>query len=189
MIERYYNVRYIYEGKSIAMHASLKHCLLCVFLICFMWSFEAEAEELREMTLSQAIETAQKDASTWTQFDARAEMAQAKYKEVESHWWPIVSIDSSLMFWTDVAELEVIDKEEIQTNLTNSLAEASQQMNPAMQAIFQQMMPAVQTICTHKKPLSFFVTGLLTRTESSVAKTINARVTKIIISVFFCCSL
>ncbi len=128
------------------MHASLKHCLLCVFLICFMWSFEAEAEELREMTLSQAIETAQKDASTWTQFDARAEMAQAKYKEVESHWWPIVSIDSSLMFWTDVAELEVIDKEEIQTNLTNSLAEASQQMNPAMQAIFQQMMPAVQTI-------------------------------------------
>ncbi|MBO4349871.1 MAG: TolC family protein [Proteobacteria bacterium] len=125
------------------------------------------------MTLSEAIETAQKDASTWAQFDARAESAQAQYKQVESHWWPIVSIDSSLLFWTDVSKLEVIDKEEMQTNLTNSLAEASQQVPEAMLPLLQQFMPAAQTVAgslMNSLPESFLLKDDITFTIGATVK-------------------
>ena len=128
------------------MPVSLKRCFLISILMSFFWCCPVQAEEIREMTLSQAIETAQKDASTWAQFDARAESAQAQYKQVESHWWPVISLDSSLLFWTDVSEMKVIDKEEMQTNLTNSVAEAVGQMEPLQQAMLQQFMPAAQAI-------------------------------------------
>ncbi|MBR4984368.1 MAG: TolC family protein [Proteobacteria bacterium] len=116
--------------------------LLLILALCMIGKPEAQAQTTREMTLSEAIEMAQKNARAWDQFDAREESAKAQYKQVESHWWPILSIDSTMMLWTDESKIDVMNKDEIKQNLSASM----QNLDTQQQAMMQMFMPIVETM-------------------------------------------
>lgn len=110
----------------------------------------AQAQTVRELTLSEAIEIAQKNSKAWAQYDAREESAKAQYKEVESHWWPILTIDSTLLFWTDKSEIEVIDKDEIKQNVVDAasnldLSEAAASLDPTTLMLLQGLIPSIKS--------------------------------------------
>ena len=86
-----------------------------------LWCSSASAQTVRELSLAEAISIAQGGSKEWAQFDAREESAKAQYKIAESHWWPILSVDSSLLLWSDAAEIEVMDKEEVKKNFQGAM--------------------------------------------------------------------
>ena len=86
-----------------------------------LWCSSASAQTVRELSLAEAISIAQGGSKEWAQFDAREESAKAQYKIAESHWWPILSIDSSLLLWSDASEIEVMDKEEVKKNFQGAM--------------------------------------------------------------------
>ncbi|MBQ9243201.1 MAG: TolC family protein [Proteobacteria bacterium] len=114
---------------------------LCVIASLLIGSPEAAAQT-RELSLSDAIELAQKNSLAWDQFDAREESAKAQYKIVESHWWPILSVDSSLLFWTDESKIDVMNKEDIKQNLATQM----QTLDAQQQAMMQMFMPVVEAM-------------------------------------------
>ncbi len=118
-------------------------------LILIMLPTLASAQTIREMSLSEAIETAQKNAKVWTQFDAREKIARAQYKEVESHWWPILSIDSTLLFWSDASQIDVMNKDEVKKNVSEAvsnldLSESLSQLDPTYQMLLAGALPAIK---------------------------------------------
>lgn len=111
----------------------------------------ASAQTVREMTLSEAIETAQKNSKSWAQFDAREESAKAQYKEVESHWWPVLSIDSTLMYWSDASKIDVVDKDELKKNVSEAvsnldLSQSLSQLDPAYLMLLEGALPALKSV-------------------------------------------
>ena len=121
-----------------------KPLFLLILSIILMFSFAASAEEIREMTLSEAIEVAQKDASAWAQFDARADSAYAQYKIVQSHWYPTLSVDSTFMLWTDVSKLEIMDKDALEESLSASVAEMKENISSIVMPMVEPLLPSLQ---------------------------------------------
>lgn len=108
-------------------------------------------QTVKELTLSEAIEIAQKDSKTWELFDVQESIARAQYKEVESHWWPIISIDSSLLFWTDVSKIDVINKEEVEGKLKEAasnldFSQATAGLDAASKAMLAGLLPAIESV-------------------------------------------
>ena len=133
------------EEKTMRHHTLLAAIALAVGMIaaaCMFAAPEALAQATRELTLSEAIEVAQKNSRAWDQFDAREESAKAQYKIVESHWWPILSVDSSALLWTDESKIDVMNKEDIKQNLATQM----QTLDPQQQAMMQMIMPAVEAM-------------------------------------------
>ena len=128
------------EEKTMRHHTLLAAIALAVGMIaaaCMFAAPEALAQATRELTLSEAIEVAQKNSRAWDQFDAREESAKAQYKIVESHWWPILSVDSSALLWTDESKIDVMNKEDIKQNLATQM----QTLDPQQQAMMQMIVP------------------------------------------------
>ena len=124
--------------------------ILLTLLIGTVMPLNAYSQTIRELTLSEAIEIAQKNSKSWAQFDAKEQSAQAQYKEVEAHWWPILSIDSTLLLWSDASQIEVMDKEEVKQNVQNAVAnldlsESMAALDPTMQMLLQGTLPAIQS--------------------------------------------
>ena len=128
----------------------MKHLLRVILLWCItLMPCLASAQNVREMTLSEAIEVAQKGSKAWAQIDAKEESAKAQYKIAESHWWPIISIDSSLLLWTDASDIEVMDKDELKQNMAQAvqnldLSEAAASLDPMYQTMLEGLKPALQ---------------------------------------------
>ena len=116
--------------------------LFCCALCCMMMSAVAFAEDVKELTLSEAVEIAQKNSKVWDGFDAREESARMQLKVAESHWWPILEVDASLMYWSHESKIDVVDKDE----LKGALSEGVSQLDPQSQVIASQFMPMLQTI-------------------------------------------
>ena len=116
--------------------------ILLVVLVLALFSGQAHAQTEKTLTLSEAIEIAQKNSNVWSQFDAKEETAKAQYKIAESHWWPILSIDSSLLFWTDVSKIDVMDKEEVKGQVT----EAMGNLDATSQLLLKGFMPTLQSL-------------------------------------------
>lgn len=122
-----------------------------IFLCSFMLPASVFGQTVKELTLSEAIEIAQKGAKVWEQFDAREASARAQYKEVESHWWPILSIDSSLLLWTNESKIEVMDKESVKNNIKEAvsnldLTEATAGLDATSKAMLMSFKPTLEAV-------------------------------------------
>lgn len=98
---------------------------------------QAQAREVRNLSLEEAVALAQRDSKTWAQFDARSETAKNQVESVKANWWPKISVDASALYWTDASDLEIVDKEEIQSQMGSAIGEAEQQLaaDPMLSAL------------------------------------------------------
>ena len=103
----------------------------------------AEASEVRELSLSEAIEAAQRDTKSWAEYDAREAAAKAQVDAVEANWWPKITVDAAVLYWSDVSKIDVVDKEQLTSDLQKALTETS---DPATQAMLQAFMPTIQGV-------------------------------------------
>ena len=122
--------------------------ILCLFIIglCCLSGEMAFAQTVRDLTLSEAIEIAQKDSKVWGEFDAREQSARMQLKVAESHWWPVVSVDASVIYWSHESRIDVVDKEELKTTLSQSVSDGVSTLDPAMQVLLAGFLPVVQSI-------------------------------------------
>ncbi len=97
-------------------------------LVLSIWgllvSAVAMAEDTRELSLAEAVETAKKNAKVWTQYDAKMESAIAQKKVAQSHWWPVLSLSSTMILWSDESKIEVIDKDKLDAAMDESVTNA-----------------------------------------------------------------
>lgn len=114
--------------------------ILFTAILCLFWSSVGNAQTIQEMTLSEAIDLAQKNSRAWAQFDAKKESAEVQLKIVQSHWWPILSIDSTLAFWTDASKIDVLDKDGLKTKAD----EAISKLSPLEQTILNAVRDSLQ---------------------------------------------
>ena len=127
------------------MKARLILCLLVIGLLCLIGN-PAFAQNVQELTLEQAIETAQKDSKVWGSFDAQEQSARMQLKVAESHWWPILTLDATMVYWSHESKIEVMDKSELKTALENGLTQGMSQLDPAVQQTIAPMLPIFQTV-------------------------------------------
>ena len=95
-----------------------------IFILIITISGTAYAGDVRELSLADAVEIAQKNAQVWTQYDARMESAVAQKKVAQSHWWPVLSLSSTFMLWSDESKIEVVNKEKLRAAMDQSVDNA-----------------------------------------------------------------
>lgn len=86
----------------------------------------AFAQDIQSLSLSQAIEIAQKDSKSWAEFDARTESAKKEIDIVKANYWPKISVDASIIGWTHESKIDIVDKSELAGNIEQGKGEIAQ---------------------------------------------------------------
>lgn len=89
---------------------------------------QAQARELRNLSLQEAVDLALRDSKAWAQFDARAQTAENQVQAVKANWWPKITADASALWFTDASDLEIVDKEDMQQQMGAAVGEAEKQL-------------------------------------------------------------
>ena len=138
--------------------------ILTIISVLFL-SALSYADEPRELSLTDAVEIAQKNAKVWTQYDARMESAIYQKKVAQSHWWPVLTLSSTVMLWSDESKIEVIDKEKLDDAIDQSVDNAldtlgvSEQGKELIQNIVEPLRP---TLNAFVQPISDLIPSSIT---------------------------
>ena len=163
--------------------------LICILLLI---SGTAYAGDIKELSLADAVEIAQKNAQVWTQYDAKMESAIAQKKVAQSHWWPILTLSSTFMLWSDESKIEVIDKEKLRAamdqsvdNAMNSLGiseegqkllhEIVEPLRPTINSFVQPISDQIPSSITLKDDLTFTFGATLTMPITPLFKVYQAQ--------------
>lgn len=103
------------------------------------------AKESRTLSLQEAIELAQRDSKAWAQFDARAQGAQAQVGAVNANWWPKISLDASVLLWSDESKINVVNKGKLGEDLKKDVGEI---FKPVADKLGEEVVKALEGFAT-----------------------------------------
>ena len=144
----------------------MRRAFVLIISICgLFFSAAALAEETQELSLAEAVETAKKNAKVWTQYDAKMESAIAQKKVAQSHWWPVLSLSSTMMLWSDESKIEVIDKDKLDAAMDESVTNAMNTLGideSGQKLLHEIVEPLRPTLNAFVQPLSDLIPSSIT---------------------------